>query len=152
MATSGRIPTSIAIGNREMPLWTFGQLEKLNKQALRSRCMDIRDILGAERVPKAPHHDDGMRRWILMMQEEVTGITGEEFGMPTLNAQMMPVRSTPGASTPMSQASGAGYARGQLMPSMGSSEAMNARMDAQFSAQTAKNRNRGTVGLLSWDH
>lgn len=120
-----------------MPLWQFSQLEMLNKDALRTRVLNLRDMVGSERLPNPPRHEEGMRQWILDAQCAITGFSLEDFGSRRMNAQGMPM------SRAMSEVSGPDESQ------MSGSQA--AFRDAKRASEVARSRNRGTQNLLSWD-
>jgi|Transcript_28547 hypothetical protein len=46
-----RIPATMNFEGKEVALHTFGQLEQLPRQRLKNRAMDLRDMVGADRLP-----------------------------------------------------------------------------------------------------
>lgn len=74
----------IDINGQQVQIWSYRQLEFLDKQGLRQRAMRLQDVIGAERLPPIPsmQRDDSIR-WILHVQSQITG--GDirfEFGAP----------------------------------------------------------------------
>lgn len=94
MATNNNIPSSITVEGKEITMWAYGQLLGRNKEKLRSLALDLRDIAGMrDRLSAPPRHDEDLRNWILAAQCELTGLAPEDFGMPKMNAQGMPMGS-----------------------------------------------------------
>jgi len=143
-----RIPDTINLGGKEMPLWRFNQLEMLNKEALRTRVLNIRDTVGADQLPPAPRHEEGMRSWILEAQCMITGLSPEEFGTPRMNAQGMPLsRAMSEVSAQDTYQSDAGIGGGSGAPTSANHMAYR---EARRGSDVARDRNRGTSNLLSW--
>eukprot|EP00930_Biecheleria_cincta_P100236 TRINITY_DN9186_c0_g1_i3.p2 TRINITY_DN9186_c0_g1~~TRINITY_DN9186_c0_g1_i3.p2 ORF type:complete len:355 (+),score=65.17 TRINITY_DN9186_c0_g1_i3:42-1106(+) len=69
----------VEINGRALKLWSFSQLETLNSSALRQRAMAIKDILPEGECPPLPSgHCQDLVRWILHMQEQMTGAATQE--------------------------------------------------------------------------
>jgi len=83
-----RLPTAIAYEGTDLSLWTHSQLERLGKDALRTRALTLRDAIGVDRLSPLPRHEDGMIRWILDVQSSLTQLSGtpysvHDFGLPS---------------------------------------------------------------------
>jgi len=83
------LPQSIQFDQRDVPLYTFGQLEQQPRPSLKNRALNLRDIVGAERLP--PLSPAGAKEdvisWIIEVQcmlAKATGldITPTDLGMP----------------------------------------------------------------------
>ena len=55
----------IDINGQQVQIWSYRQLEFLDKQGLRQRVMRLRDVIGADRLPPIPsmQRDDSIRWW-----------------------------------------------------------------------------------------
>lgn len=62
------------LGGKEFNVWTETQLCALNREALKKRCLDLRDHVGPDSLPPLPRQPDGMLAWILEVQNMVMGI------------------------------------------------------------------------------
>lgn len=122
---------------KEIPLWTFGQLDMLNKAKLRTRALNLRDALGPDRVPNPPHHEEALKTWILETQCALTGSSMGDFGVKQVNAQGMPL------SRAASEAPGSEYGEELGTP------AQQAYQDAQQASEIARDRNRGSSDILA---
>mmetsp|Transcript_22336 Transcript_22336/g.47629 ORF Transcript_22336/g.47629 Transcript_22336/m.47629 type:complete len:153 (+) Transcript_22336:77-535(+) len=132
---------------KEFPLWTEAQLERLNREALKQKGMNLRDHVGADRLAPMPRHPEGLVQWILETQAMLT-----RSGPPSSYAGMAS-RDVPPTSN--SSAYGAGVARAQNgatdSPRAGSvagshfdEEAHQAYAESRNGAEAARNRNRGS--------
>ena len=45
------LPQSIQFEGRDVPLYTFAQLQQQPRPKLKSRAMDLRDLVGEQRLP-----------------------------------------------------------------------------------------------------
>eukprot|EP00929_Paragymnodinium_shiwhaense_P092522 TRINITY_DN5245_c0_g1_i1.p1 TRINITY_DN5245_c0_g1~~TRINITY_DN5245_c0_g1_i1.p1 ORF type:complete len:157 (-),score=40.50 TRINITY_DN5245_c0_g1_i1:590-1060(-) len=63
----------IMFEGKEFPLWTEKQLDSINRAALKSRAMSIRDTIGADRLPPLPRHPEAMVAWVLDVQSMLSG-------------------------------------------------------------------------------
>jgi len=61
------------LGGKEFNVWTETQLFSINRDALKKRCMDLRDSAGQDRLPPMPRQPDGMVAWMLEVQGMVMG-------------------------------------------------------------------------------
>jgi len=95
---------TMMIDGREFNVWTEGQLQSINRDALKKRCMALRDAAGADRLPAMPRHPEGMIAWILQVQEAVRGENGGSSCGPPASYRPDPrdadrsARSPPGYS------------------------------------------------------
>lgn len=64
---------TFSFNGKEFQVWTEGQLTALNRDALKKRCMDVRDGIGQDNLPQMPRHPEGMVTWMLEVQNAVTG-------------------------------------------------------------------------------
>lgn len=75
-----QVPASIEFEGKTLQLWKADQLENLSPENLRRRALDMRDTVGADRVPPLPRHRDGAIKWIMDLQAAVTQLSAEDFG------------------------------------------------------------------------
>lgn len=68
-------PSSYNLGGRNVQLYTATQLEQTDRAALRRRAQVLQEVLGAENLPKLPHHFAEMGRWILDAQVVLSAST-----------------------------------------------------------------------------
>lgn len=71
MANAG--PQTYVYQGKEFSVWTEAQLSAINREALKKRCMDLRDHIGQDRLPPMPRHPEGMVAWILNVQSIAMG-------------------------------------------------------------------------------
>lgn len=106
----------VEMNGRALKLWSFSQLETLNSSALRQRAMAIKDILPEGECPPLPSgHCQDLVRWILHMQERITGDAAQEgrsggygnghlvppsFAQDTKERPVASRRSNPGETIP----------------------------------------------------
>lgn len=72
-------PISIQFEEKELTLFSFVQLEQLSSKVLRSRAWQMRDQIGADRLPPVPHESEAMIMWILDTQTAISRIIGQEY-------------------------------------------------------------------------
>jgi hypothetical protein len=174
------LPTSVALFPESdrpvhVPLWTYAQLERLNRASVKNRALDLRDLLGADlpksvAVLRASMGQDVIIKWILDVQVHMARtclgieLTIADFGAlpeihedaPMVRAPSASVRSAPYAMVeteqqPLPSASGRmQYSR----PSTAGESYMNdnastrsAHDDAVAGAAAAKLRNTGSFAL-----
>lgn len=135
-AYSDKPPDSIEFEGKNVTLWKFEQLSNISDEKLRSRAMDLRDALGADRLPVLPRHRDGAIAWIMNAQAALTQQAPESFGMPQGVADVPPPQQSP--------ASG-GYGG---PPPSGGTDADQAYLDAQAIRKQAQAKNRGSGNPL----
>jgi len=51
---------SVVFEGAEMPLWTFDQLIAIPRKVLKNRALDLRQAVGAERLPPLPNTSDSI--------------------------------------------------------------------------------------------
>lgn len=61
------------LGGREFNVWTETQLCSINRDALKKRCLDLREHIGQDRLPPLPRQPEGMVAWMLEVQRMATG-------------------------------------------------------------------------------
>eukprot|EP00927_Polykrikos_kofoidii_P051727 TRINITY_DN4551_c0_g1_i1.p1 TRINITY_DN4551_c0_g1~~TRINITY_DN4551_c0_g1_i1.p1 ORF type:complete len:173 (+),score=20.62 TRINITY_DN4551_c0_g1_i1:61-519(+) len=138
---------------KEFTLWTEGQLSAINREALKKRCLDVREHVGQDRLPSMPRHPEGMVTWMLEVQRML--MHGGGGGAPQSyedDSYVAPEPKAPGRT---------GYARGPpanprggsdqaYEPSEASSyapsEAHKAYLDAKRDAAAIRHRNQGGSG------
>lgn len=125
-------PASITFEGKELTLWTYSQLEGRTKEKLRNLALDLRSIVGADRVPSPPRPEEELRAWILQMQSAITGLSPADFGMRKTNAQNMPMSRA--ESEAPSEAGGA-----------------TPYQEARRASELARDRNRGSGNPLGCD-
>ena len=74
------LPQSFQFEQRDVPLYTFGQLEQQPRQSLKSRAMNLRDLVGADRLPPltAAGAKEDVLSWIIDVQCMLARSTGLE--------------------------------------------------------------------------
>jgi len=85
------LPQSVTIMNKELPVFTFKQLEQKPRLTLKNIAMNLRDTIGAERLPplRAAGSIEEVTSWIIDVQcmayKAASGIdiTPEELGQPS---------------------------------------------------------------------
>lgn len=120
------------------------QLEQLGKPQLKQRAMNLRDIVGAARLPPMQNSisTDAMISWIIQVQVMLLGVTGvectpDDFGVPKEFGQVE--QAYFGHSAPGPPVSGPpAEAGGDVDP-----ELVSAHAEARRGAEAAKQRNRG---------
>lgn len=152
---------AIEIQGRDVTLWTANQLENLSLPVLRSRAMDLRDLLGPEllsghNIPRMPRHPEVVIQWILAVQDLLPGMVSaieddgadraaatqdgrynQECGygdVESINSISKVPRSSPGSSVGDHD-----YAASR-----------NAYVEGRNVAEVSRMRSRGQSGLLSW--
>ena len=83
------LPQSIDFNGREVPLYTFKQLEQQPRLKLKNRAMDLRDLIGEDRVPplRAAGSIESVTMWILEVESAVCKAAGmaieaSDLGLP----------------------------------------------------------------------
>jgi len=74
-------PASLQFEGKDVPLWTYSQLEKLSKSNLRNRAQNLRDQIGEERlVPlRLSAQPPALIRWLLVAQCTLCEVVGLSF-------------------------------------------------------------------------
>jgi len=96
------VPASVAFEGKEFPLWTEKQLESVSRGALKNRCLDLREQIGADRLPQMPRHPEGMVAWLLGVQGTLSA------GGPGMVTWLLDVQSVLSGGGPGSRGGGAG--------------------------------------------
>mmetsp|Transcript_24203 Transcript_24203/g.38696 ORF Transcript_24203/g.38696 Transcript_24203/m.38696 type:complete len:134 (+) Transcript_24203:61-462(+) len=130
------VQASFSFNGKEFQLWTEGQLTALNRDALKKRCMDIRDGIGQDNLPRMPHHPEGMVAWMLEVQNAATG-----RGRPSYSGQKGGVSQVPESSADVD------YQREYMPSGEQQTEAQVSYREAQSAAKAIQQRNRGGDGL-----
>jgi len=96
------LPASIEVEGHEIPLLNFEQVEQLSARTLYTKARNIRDKIGAHRLPPlVPGTVEVVMKWLLVVQchvaSQATGmqVSPADFGAPIaysdeFNAQPMP--------------------------------------------------------------
>eukprot|EP00217_Crustomastix_stigmatica_P005145 CAMPEP_0183803330 /NCGR_PEP_ID=MMETSP0803_2-20130417/32754_1 /TAXON_ID=195967 /ORGANISM="Crustomastix stigmata, Strain CCMP3273" /LENGTH=161 /DNA_ID=CAMNT_0026048067 /DNA_START=10 /DNA_END=491 /DNA_ORIENTATION=+ len=81
------VPTSLHVGGRELPLYTFGQLDGCSERALRNRALDLRQAMdGGGGMPALPREPRAVVAWVLAAQLRLCeaagfgGLAPSDFG------------------------------------------------------------------------
>jgi len=132
-------------GKEGHQLWGFKQLEAANKAHLRRKAMDLRDLIGAEKLPPMPNAQEAQIRWLIDVQVMLlNSLEGQgkysscDFGMPSNFA--VPEQAYFGLGEPARAPAGqnAMAPRGEENPALAA-----AHSEAMAGAAAAKARNRG---------
>lgn len=82
-------PTSVRVGNADIPVWTWGQLTNLSRTNLKIRAIDLRQSLGESNCPplKQSADRDTTVAWIISLQVAIARQSGlmlsaSDFGVP----------------------------------------------------------------------
>ena len=83
------LPTSVPFKGRDVAMYTFQQCDRLGKKGLKERSMNMRDLVGAQNLPRfSPGFpDEQMVAWLLEAQTIVAASCGVnisvfDFGAP----------------------------------------------------------------------
>jgi len=79
---SSKVPDSVSFeGQKDVPIYTFGQLSQQPRLKLKNRAMDLRDLIGADRCPplNANGTAESVTLWILEVQCSVANSVGYEL-------------------------------------------------------------------------
>ena len=92
-------PESIPFEDKEVPIWTFTQLERLSKANLRQRAMNLRDQIGADRLMplRLSSQPDALIRWLLVAQISLCEAVGIQLTMRELGAPKEDIEMEPGS-------------------------------------------------------
>jgi len=81
------------LAGKEFNVWTQEQLCSINREALKKRCLDLREHVGQDRLPPMPRQPDGMVAWMLEVQKMAMGAgrpasyqAQEEYDAPILDS------------------------------------------------------------------
>jgi len=154
---------------REVNIWNAQQLENLNAAVLRSRALDLRDLIDQNEVPRLPRHPEQVIQWILGVQEALPTLSrNTTYAAPQADTEKPviaraqvdrrdergPLGSPYGHGdthadyTPISKS----YASSRAPSHVGDqSEFLASYNEGRTVADAARMRSRGTSGLLSWD-
>lgn len=82
-------PEEIDLGDKKIACWTYDQLARLSKANIRQRAMNLRDTIGAERLPplRTMSQPETLMRWIIDVQVMLCKAVGipdsdSDFGVP----------------------------------------------------------------------
>lgn len=153
----------ICMNGKTLPVFTEKNLESMGKEQLKSRGLDLKDLLrslGAENV-SMPRHPESLREWILATQQTLLragqgGPPGGPGGPGGMQGMQGPVGMSPyrdgglrsgGPPPPVQPASG----RPAYEPSEAATEADEAYMSARAGAMANRQRNMGgSTNILTW--
>lgn len=100
-------PATVTFEGVEHTCWSYQQLEKLGKEDLTQRALNLREGVGKDWLPSMPRHVEGLIKWVLEVQVAMSGneFTVMDFGMPKEMAGGPPASGggMPGQSAPASQ-------------------------------------------------
>ena len=68
-------PSSLIFEEKELLVWTFAQLEQQSHKHLRQKAWQMRDQVGADRLPAVPHDSEAIIMWLLETQARASGRT-----------------------------------------------------------------------------
>ena len=84
-----RLPTTVAFDGKEVPLYTFEQLSQQPRLKLKNCAMDLRDLIGEDRVPplRAAGSIESVTMWILEVESALCKAAGmaievSDLGLP----------------------------------------------------------------------
>ena len=60
-------------------MFSFTQLEQLSHKHLRTRAWQMRDQIGADRLPAVPQVSEAIIMWVLDTQTAISRIVGQEY-------------------------------------------------------------------------
>lgn len=82
------LPVSVAYNGRDVSIYTFQQIDRIGKKALKERSMNLRDLVGAANLPRfSPGMpDEQMVAWLLEAQTIVAGACGISLTVSDLGA------------------------------------------------------------------
>jgi len=156
---------------REVNIWNQPQLENLNHTVLRSRAMDLRDLVASDGLPRMPRHPEQVIQWILSVQKALPDLQlnptkyaaeGEGLEQPPASVvaraqanrnERGPMGSPYGHSDTYSECNAPQSYKASPAPSTvgDSTEFVSAYNAGRNAADHSRMRSRGTAGLLSWD-
>ena len=82
------LPASVLFNGREVSIYTFAQIDRLGKRALKERAMNLRDLVGAQHLPRfSPGYpDEQMVAWLMEAQTIVAAASGVHITVGDLGA------------------------------------------------------------------
>jgi hypothetical protein len=82
------LPVSVAYNGRDVSIYTFQQIDRIGKNALKERSMNLRDLFGAAKLPRfSPGMpDEQMVAWLLEAQTIVAAACGISLTVSDLGA------------------------------------------------------------------
>jgi len=147
----------LVIDGKEYSVWTQQQLSAMNRDSLKKRCMDFRDLIGKDQLQPMPRHPDAMVDWLLHAQAMVVSdvgnvddLAGYGRGLPR---GMAPDGGMARGGPPGGMSGGGptgGMARGgsrDYEPSEAPSEAQSNYQTNMRQAQAIREKNQGSRGL-----
>mmetsp|Transcript_3479 Transcript_3479/g.9921 ORF Transcript_3479/g.9921 Transcript_3479/m.9921 type:complete len:157 (-) Transcript_3479:219-689(-) len=146
------VPASVAFEGKEFPLWTEKQLESVSRGALKNRCLDLREQIGADRLPQMPRHPEGMVAWLLGVQGTLSaGGPGSRGGGAGAGSHAGPGAGADSGPPPHAPARGRGaeppphaQAGGRGAAAEDDNESHQAYRDAKGAANASRKRNQGS--------
>jgi len=155
---------TLDFNGKTVNLWTQGQLENLNATVLRSRALDLRDMIDHNQVPRMPRHPEQVIQWIISVQNALPQLreNSQQFGQDNYAPpqadrrydESSSVRSSPYAHLDADTASNAApsvVGAEHSISGRQQSDVISSYSEGRSVANQARQRSRGTTGLLSWE-
>lgn len=142
---------TFVIQGREYNVWTERQLSAMNRESLKNRCLDFRDLIGSDNLRPMPRHAEGMVQWLLHAQEVV--MHGGDNNAASYEDEMaVYARGPPGhmRGGPPEDLSRGGPANNYTRdyePSEAPSEAQSNYEANMAQAAAIRKKNQGSIGL-----
>jgi len=85
---SANLPTSVFFNGRDVNIYSFAQMDRIGKKSLKDRAMNLRDLVGADKLPRfSPGmQDEQMIAWLLEAQIIVAAWCGVTLTVADLGA------------------------------------------------------------------
>ena len=82
------LPVSVPYKGRDVMIYTFQQIDRIGKKALKERAMNMRDLVGADNLPRFSPGlpDEAMVAWLLEAQTIVAAACGVSLTVTDLGA------------------------------------------------------------------
>ena len=151
---------SSAMTSMDAEVWTQGQLEKLGRDALTKRAMNIRDDIGKDNLPPMPRHPEALVSWILEVQEALSRPQSQYQAKSHAEANDAYHEAKLAREAAKQRNQGAGFApqhaptparvasRCDSVQGSNAGEASEAYNDARLACAAAKQRNQGCGGIF----